>query len=64
MLNFQQMLEGLKQGKRYRRKLWEDRPSIVIHMRRDFVEDEDGYAFTLNLSDFEATDWEEVRCCS
>jgi hypothetical protein len=67
-LTFAQVVEGLKQGKKFRRKGWIGEPRLWIELENEFHENcrifecglkSNPYKFT--MFDFEATDWIEVQ---
>lgn len=58
-ITFDQVKEGLKQGKKYRRKCWrEDNYMVAIGRSELFIIDSRD---RLCLEDFDADDWEEVK---
>lgn len=58
LLNFAQVVEGLKQGKHYKRKSWPD-GSRMFENEGFFIKDGAGTVL-IKLEDVEATDWVEV----
>lgn len=67
LLSFAEVVKGLREGKRYRRKFWEDRDACIlaiqtIHFRGYLkVVNEHMQACALWLEDYEAADWVEVK---
>lgn len=68
LLSFAEVVNGLKKGKRFRRKNWEQwailgcGPTQIIpgHLR---TENQHGQPCPLWIEDFEANDWVEVKDC-
>lgn len=61
-LTFAKVIEGLKAGKKFRRRNWFDK-SFYINWRTpdDLILDSFGDMAPLTIHDYESTDWEEVR---
>ncbi len=67
-LTFTQVIEGLKDGKRFRRRGWKNARNIRVcpYMKENGMNalidhDDTMIGAILHLQDFEATDWEEVK---
>lgn len=60
--SFMEMIAKLKEGKRFRRKVWDAEDSLELHSSGtvDFSSTL-CYTWDPSLSDFEATDWIEVK---
>lgn len=60
MLTFMQILEGLKEGKKFRREDW-GVDKCISNSRGALVDERNVFLNYLLLEDFEATDWIEVK---
>ena len=61
-LTFAQVIEGLKNRKRFRRRKWFNDLFYINWMTpEDLIVDSFGNEATLTICDFEATDWEESK---
>src|SRR5258706_7425340 len=57
--SFPEVVKGLREGKRVRRKSWHS--FIFVHQEMGLLRNEEGYTFQWDLEDFEAHDWEEIK---
>ncbi|SRR5258706_14063615 len=58
-LSFSEVVKGLKEGKRFKRKSWHS--FIFVHQEMGLLRNQEGYTFQWDLEDFEADDWEQVK---
>lgn len=61
MFSFAEVVNGMKQGKKYKRKDWQLKYHFVIQVHDNHFFDQHGDQFYLNISHVEATDWIEVK---
>lgn len=61
-LSFQDVVKGLKEGKKYRRGRWNPfRESIRMGASYAYIRNENAEKSGFSVEDFEATDWVEVK---
>lgn len=62
LLTFVEVVKGLKEGKRFRRRFWANEYAIIPGDQiLEFKEQSGDFEITLRLKDFETTDWVQVR---
>ncbi len=59
--SFAEVVKGLKEGKRFKRKNWSDVDGIQASRVDDVRWVADGKMFSLNLQDVESIDWIEIK---
>lgn len=60
MLSFSEVVKGLRDGKRFKRKGWPNKEDFIFSKDK-IIREQGGFSAFLYIEDFEAADWVEVK---
>lgn len=61
LLSFQEMVKGMKEGKRFARRNWLQKAFVFLSGEAVFFQSEEGDLLAWTIDDFEMNDWIEVK---